>query len=347
MRDETYFENRKIGALVRFAFSDISIKALRGIHPRIADVYNSYSRNVNLAYDLARFPPVIAVGGLAIGLLAARAVYAEFGHFDPKKISKEQNDSIRLRMTLAGPRAAVRKQTIIRKTSSNFRVVLDRADKKTLAGLDAIMPSLVVFSWTAFESLCEDLLERAIDVRPRWLSSLKGRNEQRPSRPWEVSLKGNTVPTSKESKGPKSRDKLRYRNIKAIRDSYWITFPVGGRMIDRALEGRCIDTLFAVRNILVHRGGIADELFLKRVDGLPEFSHVKNGSLLRLDFGSVRSIIQPVLVRGIRLIAAVNKWIMEHPDDKSALAKNHLLSWKKSALSVMAKAEKSETTIPS
>jgi hypothetical protein len=53
------------------------------------------------------------------------------------------------------------------------------------------------------------------------------------------------------------------------------------------------------------------------VVGLPDFPNAKTNHPLQLDFGMVKKYIEPVLVGGVKLIVAVNKWVVEHPDAKA------------------------------
>jgi len=322
MRDERYFARNRVSDLVRFGLSELSVEPLRGMLRNFANVYEAYARCINRTYDLAKLPTMLTLEATAFGLNLAEATKEETGSFKYTRIAKRKRDDIRLRMTkVECDLPPIHPRTLNNRVSSAVQTILARADKKLTDGLDSVMPSLIVFAWTAFEVLCEDLLEKAIDLRPMWFTPLRGRGSKRRLLAWEaMSLRGKTSTHSHGSFGIAKREQLSYSTIKGIRDAYWLAFCVDSRGIDRLIADRKIDTLHAIRNVSVHNGGVVDRVFLNRVAGLPEFTKAGIGDPLQLDFGMVKNLVQPVLARGIKLIAAVNKWVVEHPDGKAPMS---------------------------
>jgi hypothetical protein len=318
MRKCGYFEERKIDALIRFALGNISIAKLRGLEPRLTTVYESYAENVNRTYSLATYTPAVILSSLTYGQFFARAVFEEFGTFSPspQMFTREATDNVKLRSQrmVDLPPQLPGKRTLVKKISSAVRSTFDRVDKKTTDGLDAVMPALIVLAWTAFESLSEDLLIKAISIRPKHLPPTTAFTKPRKLPAWEqMTLKGKIQPTSGALDRPLQPNDLGFRAIRTIRDSYWRIFSQDGQAVNRVLRHRSLDTLHALRNVLVHKGGYADPIFVHRVAGLPRFATITVGDRIDLDFAIVRNLIVPAFSCGITLLGCVNRWILRHP----------------------------------
>ena len=70
--------------------------------------------------------------------------------------------------------------------------------------------------------------------------------------------------------GTVQREQLELDSLKGIREAYSRAFDKPfEKDIDESLADRDLDTLQAVRNLLVHRAGIADQKYLDRKDKFP------------------------------------------------------------------------------
>jgi len=204
-------------------------------------------------------------------------------------------------------------KTLIKNISEAVQIIILRSNDKVAEGLDAIMPALIILAWTAFETLAEDLLSAAIKIRPHLLPPATAMTKARKLQSWEQpTLRGGLKTHSGGLKQRPQMSDLNYRTIGAIRDSYWRIFSSDGQLINRVLGNRSLDTLHAARNVLVHKAGRVDSIFLGRVAGIPMFAKAHLDDPLQLDFGMVKNMIIPVLDRGIRLVGAVNTWIQDH-----------------------------------
>ena len=329
MRKRYDFDQNKVIDLTHFGLRTIPSQVhsdVRGEH-KILEVFDSYSEAVNRMHRLAIFSPCLIYPSRDDGVRPVRAGYGQTQRVEFTRTAKHKKDAdiARRRMPIdhREPEPTPRQSSRVRKEIPiAMPNVLERASFEMTDGLSAIMPSMIVLAWTAFETLCQDLLETAIDLRQQWLLPvrgtsrlLRGRSTLRSLPSYEGMTLGRQIQTpSKTSQGYQSRDQLRYTTVTLIRDAYYKTFFADARKIDAALRSRHIDTLSAVRNVIVHKGGYVDRTFLNRVSGLPEFANAKEGHLLRMDFEKVRRWIEPVMVSGAKLIVAVNKWIVEHPD---------------------------------
>jgi hypothetical protein len=104
----------------------------------------------------------------------------------------------------------------------------------------------------------------------------------------------------------------RFDSLEGIREAYSNAFAEKTNLvdpIDEALSGLEIDALSAVRNLLVHNGGIADDEYQKKckyISGLPK---LVEGGRLQLDGQMLRELIDPVVGRAISLLKAVDGWV--------------------------------------
>ncbi len=322
-RNEKYFEERKFDELIRFALGPFPVNKFYGTFDRrFTAVCERYWEGVIRVIDFSKHSIWLQIHSINFGMKLNKAVYLESGTFEPPPaVMKKINENVRLRMMDFPPESTPDgRRRVIKRVTGLSQAALQGVDAELLEGFDMIMPSLIVLAWTAFEVLCEELLEKAIDLCPSSLGLLAGRGRKRPLAKREsMNRKGTLAGTSDRSKGPAKRESLSYRNISTIRDAYWIAFNIDHASIDRVLRFNKIDALFALRNIIVHKSGYVDKLFLYRVDGLRMFSHARDGSHLQLNFDLLKNLVRPVLIHGFKLISEVSKWVVEHPHVKAAI----------------------------
>jgi hypothetical protein len=83
-------------------------------------------------------------------------------------------------------------------------------------------------------------------------------------------------------------------------------------MRGRALDEKSVDALAAVRNLIVHRASVVDQLYLNRTKSLTNVPRAAVGKPVVLDGKIVYDLIQPVIQIGCDLIIAVDGWIASH-----------------------------------
>lgn len=150
----------------------------------------------------------------------------------------------------------------------------------------ALLQSMVIQAWGAFEVMAEDLWKRAIKQRPKLDNRTK--NERRLS-------------------GHRSREK--------IAKLYEYTFRVDNIAILRLLRNRHLHSLAIVRNVLVHSGGAIDDWFVKDRRGMTPLKCIRGKALgYKIPFTGkmVRHLIDPVTPLGFNLVRAVDKWLVDH-----------------------------------
>ena len=160
----------------------------------------------------------------------------------------------------------------------------------------ALLQSMVIQAWGAFEVMAEQLWNRVIKQRPS-LNKL----------------------TAKEKRlsGPRSRTKL--ANL------YRWTFRTDNGAILRVVDSKRVHSLAIVRNVLVHSGGRIDNVFIAdRKNAKKDFRPRGKMTPLNCIRGNatgykilftgamVRGLIDPVTPLGFDLVRAVDRWLNTH-----------------------------------
>ena len=316
MRNDRYFDDMHVGELVELAFGRIpEVHVGRNVwHPAIRQVYESFGDLSDNIVDLAKLPPRLVLQSITCGIYAARAMHEETGSFETKKLSDEQQESVRLRFQRIDPGLSrITKKKLLKQVSENVRLVLGRADSTFQKSMTALLPALIVYTWTAFETLTEELFNAAVKLRPHLLPSHGRSIGPRKLQPYEMmTLRGGMETVGRNSiRGKKAHN---FRSLKDIRDAYYATFHLDARKLDTVLlHNRRLDSLHALRNIIIHCGGRADRLFVSRMTGVSKYGQIKAGEIVKPDFTVIGDFVRPVLIDGVKLVRLVDDWIRKHP----------------------------------
>ncbi|MFZ0423469.1 MAG: hypothetical protein WAL80_11385 [Xanthobacteraceae bacterium] len=198
-------------------------------------------------------------------------------------------------------------------------------------GLSAMLSSYLTGTWTAFETMCGDLWETALNISPSRLAHLKG-NPKR--------LFKNAVSNREDSfdQGDRSNSKsvpldiiqrlgfdvknrmgtvlresrFEFSRLSDIRRAYASAFDIDNSDIDAALSHKSIDALRVVRNLIIHQSGLADDAYLKLIPKL-KLPFAGKGRPILLDGPTVINMISPVISCSSRLMGAVDSWLIKHP----------------------------------
>jgi hypothetical protein len=194
-----------------------------------------------------------------------------------------------------------------------------------------LMSQQLVAAWTAFEALAGDLWEAAVNAHPRGLSELRGRGKTKEAGPTgpktQVDEEGGSIPIRRlqeynyNVRGVmgtllKAGNKVRFTTLEEIRDAYTRAFSEHSETIDRALQDASLDALAVARNLLVHKAGVCDSEYHRRVKGgkLSPLPKLEIGQPLDLDGVMVKELLSPVFACGSRLTKAVDGWLAGHPE---------------------------------
>jgi len=147
------------------------------------------------------------------------------------------------------------------------------------ASLEAMLGAQVINLWTAFEALSEDLWNALLDARPSRLQVKKRR----------------PLPS-----------------LLRVRDAYAEVFGMGDRYFSTPLSSVDVEALAAVRNVLVHAGGVVDSMFVDKHPLLPPELRLPLGATVSLDGALVYKMTVPVIAVCISLIDAADRWLTDH-----------------------------------
>jgi hypothetical protein len=180
------------------------------------------------------------------------------------------------------------------------------------AGVEAWLSAQIVSSWTAFETLAGDLWEAALNSHPHGLSELKGKKAQGEKTVQIGLLQKYSFDVSK-AMGALLKEKRPFDRLEDIRENYELAFYTDVAKISEALSNDLLDTLSSVRNLLVHRGGVVDERYLRRTKNLQLAPQAVIGERIKLDGDIVERLSLAMQLLGASLLHAVDEWLVAHP----------------------------------
>lgn len=345
MRDYKFVELSKIDR--SFEKYSASLKA-----PRIAEVVNAFVSNMNRAYCLAVFPielPSITVHAMTMlaGLVTVRFLQnkqdVNFNIMtDLRSILEDHGSSIdamaralwddpvyadQLRQMIA--------DSIIPRLANDIKVFE--------IAIDAFLAAVIVNSWTAFETLAGDLWVSAINAHPHGLSRLAGKEKR-------ISFQAGVQKEPSESGGRRDEDdkkiplnrihdvtlgtfdlsskmgdllkgRVRFTSLWEIRRAYSLAFSdkIDKKVteaVDAALADNALDSLSLVRNVIVHKSGIADEEYDNERKRLPAVPQVDKGQPISSDGDIVRCLVEPAARCSLSLLETIDAWLDDEKNRK-------------------------------
>jgi hypothetical protein len=196
-------------------------------------------------------------------------------------------------------------------------------------GLEAMLSFYLTGVWTAFETMCGDLWESAVNAYPGRLAHLKGTSSRlvktgKTSNDDEDKVKikkPETVPLDqlkrhqfdvKNKMGTILRnERFEFSRLRDIRLAYGQAFDRDFSKIEDALMDKSIETLRMLRNLIVHQGGRAESDYAKTAKAL-KLPLPGSDGLIILDGAKVIELISPVIENASRLLSAVDAWVIKH-----------------------------------
>jgi hypothetical protein len=215
-------------------------------------------------------------------------------------------------------------------TGGSSAVMLASSPPQSI-GFEALLLSYITSMWTAFETLAGDLWESAINEKPNLLAQLKGKsNRLRKGRRADGFSSARTDRDEDTSKsvrldliqfyqwnlsnkmGTVLKRKYEFSRLESIREAYASAFCEKADNIDKILSDDALDVVSALRNVIVHKGAVADKEYLARCKHLPKLPHAGEGQEVPLDGEIVSSAIGEAIYCSAHLIGAVDEWITAH-----------------------------------
>lgn len=185
--------------------------------------------------------------------------------------------------------------------------------------LNEFFASCLISTWTTFETTAGDLWEAALNAHPRGLSELKGTKKPKSSGRDELEgdRKGKEIALDwlhryqfdlRDRMGTVLRSRHRFDRLSGLRLAYLQAFEKDSARLEEILNRDAIDALNSVRNLLVHKAGIADSEYERRSSSwaIPKAAI---GERISLDGDIVYGLIEPVSMATLELLAEVDRWI--------------------------------------
>jgi hypothetical protein len=265
-----------------------------------------------------------------------RALHERFNATEvPNEASRADLDSIHQRaheLFVANIRA--QRQQSPADAHANFRQLLDDGTRPVEAvaeelrpeGLGHFLAQCIIGSWTAFETLAGDLWEAALNSYPHGLSELKGfrRKKDKASDSDNDSARARLDRTEKvinlnqlqryqydlrNKMGSALRYRQRFDHLQGIREAYIQAFHEAYDPIDAIiLNDRTIDAVCAIRNVLVHKAGIADDDYLRSAKYL-NVPKADKGRAIHLDGEIIYNLCLELHRLCFALVIVVDGWI--------------------------------------
>jgi len=216
----------------------------------------------------------------------------------------------------------VEKGLAISDAKGAFNRVVSRWNKPRQSGMEAIMASVIVSSWTAFEVLAEDLWVSAVNARPKLGLVLLDAEVKDSDSPKDIERKHGVMlelPLWKVV-DPKFRvhermgDLLRnYRRNWAARGdplkTYRRTFSASHSEVEKIFGNQRLLWTEATRNAIVHNAGHADAQFLNSVRDHPILKEIKENDAIPIDGEITHDLCMGAIAACVSLLDFVNGWL--------------------------------------
>jgi hypothetical protein len=194
--------------------------------------------------------------------------------------------------------------------------LLTSGDTGMIQSMEHLLSSVVIESWTTFETLTPDL----------WIAAVNGGPAEFAQRvnnavPFSAKEQAQAIPKGWQDKqmyDPRENfaasqiesGKVSLSRLKKIIHWYGVTFENGVQKLFKEIEDGYIFALSAYRNALVHNGGNVDKDFIRGVQSVDNLRGTfQEGERLRLDGKIVQKLRTAGIVVGQRLIQFVDDLI--------------------------------------
>jgi hypothetical protein len=189
---------------------------------------------------------------------------------------------------------------------------------------ETAMASQLVFIWTAFEALVEDLWVKCLNLRPR-LGFIALNVEPDPTDSeeekdrkmnanieipqWFLKQKDLNIHSNM---GTVLRRKWRFDNRREAQKAYECIFKKLHPQIKIIFENKSLKWLAALRNAFVHNAGIVDNEFRKLVKDHPSLGLIPNAKPIPLDGKLVRDLGWETVAQARSLLGMVDDWLKQN-----------------------------------
>lgn len=160
-----------------------------------------------------------------------------------------------------------------------------------LSEIELLMSMQLMSAWTVFETFFGDVIKAAVfgGKAPR------------------LDAKGKPIEVEKFYAA-------RFLGGNGIISTCERAFHADGREIVREIKNKNLRALFAVRNLIAHKAGRCDKMYLDQRRTMRKLiPKLRSGQQLKLDGHVMRSLIPPAFSCCLRFFSAVDAWLVSHP----------------------------------
>lgn len=280
----------------------------------LASVATSFQENIRRVENLLEVPFRVALETSLYANALCHAHAKVFGTLSPKPdqyAAKGKDVAALMQVLWVGARTQANQSRQVRSKEgraftdeerqhgAGYLKILAQDSPPMTEGVDAVFSAAILGQWTAIETMCGDLWEAAVNWHPKGLSNLSHqakriikkastRTEKELNKKKSKSQVSATVRLGSlerysrgtfdlsQSMGTLLRAKLHFTSLSSIRQAYGRTFPPTDP-IDEALASNALDALSVTRNVIVHRGGRADDEYVANAKAIPLAPRVAKG----------------------------------------------------------------------
>lgn len=179
--------------------------------------------------------------------------------------------------------------------------------------MEALLSSVILESWTAFESLASDMWIVAVNTGPKDLAAKVALSKelQKPDEQIKPDTIHNLEYDPRVALGSFLHEtgRVSFQKLAYIKLYYVEAFGLEiGKLFDKVSDGY-IYALSAYRNALVHSAGRADKHFVRNVARFSELRGIESGSKLLLDGALAKKLRESAIFLGTELIHFADKAI--------------------------------------
>jgi hypothetical protein len=183
--------------------------------------------------------------------------------------------------------------------------------------IDALFASIVLGSWTAFETFASDLWAVGVDKGPKEIAGALFTTKLPKSEEVLTTEKLRSLENDvRVSPGSflKETGQVSFQKLELIRRYYVLAFGDEFKTLFDDVDGGYICALSAVRNVLTHRAGLADKRFVEQAGGrFSEFNAVKSGETILLDGELVQKLKLAAANVGAEMIVRIDNLLSPLP----------------------------------
>ena len=283
-------------------------------------VASAFFENVARTDSFTLFPAVLAAESLQDQLWLDYAVFKVTGKISTlsRRLSKDKSKAVRnelARLYKAHHRRfmAGKDTGIKRKIEAGVRQINIMTSHETGSSdsIKALLFAVIVESWMAFEILVSDLFYESLDHGiSEWRINVGQKyNEFSRGSNWEPQkVAPGVIHDPQKNYGSFLRDNgaISFQRFRSIKFWYKTAFGENCAKLFREVEGGYIRALSAVRNVILHKNGIADATYKSDVDKFPELNLVKEKEPIRLDGEIVRKLRNASIALGTELVLYID-----------------------------------------